>query len=384
MEMVTRSPQGRGALGGAYALASPFVGSLFDRLGPRAVMPWGSVLVGGGLALSFFVSSLWHVYLFTGIFIGAGVALSGFALNSAMLPRWFQRKRGLAAGAALSGSGIGILLLIPAIERVIAGAGWRAAYLAYGLLILAGFVPAFRFLLRDRPEDVGQSLDGLPPAAGRPPAPERGHAEPLLRVMAGVRGERNFWVLAVIVFFIGANNNTVLSQLALYLTDAKFTTAAAALIFGSLGAIRMIGSMALGGLSDWAGRQRAQVLAISITAAGIALLLLIPVMGGPAWMGWLFAVVYGIGMGGMGTFHSAMAADAYSGPSLGAVMCLLELFFGLGGTLGPLLAGLLFDWTGSYLIPFRAVLAGLCASFFVALFMYRPPGRRREENPATL
>lgn len=372
---------GRGALGGAYALmlgtyalASPFVGSLFDRLGPRAVMPWGSVLVGGGLALSFFVSSLWHVYLFTGIFIGAGVALSGFALNSAMLPRWFQRKRGLATGAALSGSGIGILLLIPAIERVIAGAGWRAAYLAYGLLILAGFAPAFRFLLRDRPEDVGESVDGLPRRGGPAPVREAGRSVPLRQVMAGVRRERTFWALAIIVFFIGLNNNTILSQLALYLTDAKFTTAAAALIFGSLGAIRMIGSMALGGLSDWAGRQRAQALAISITAAGIALLLLIPAMGGPAWMGWLFAVVYGIGMGGMGTCHSAMAADAYSGPSLGAVMCLLELFFGLGGTLGPLLAGLLFDWTGSYLIPFGAVLAGLCACFFVALFMYRPPG----------
>ena len=119
---------GRGALGGAYALMlaayalfCPFVGSLFDRRGPRSVVPWGSALVGTGLTLSFFVSSLWHVYLFTGLFLGLGAAMSGFAVNSAMMPRWFQRGRGTATGIALSGSGIGILLLVPAIERLIAG-----------------------------------------------------------------------------------------------------------------------------------------------------------------------------------------------------------------------------------------------------------------------
>ena len=325
---------GRGALGGAYALMlaayalfCPFVGSLFDRRGPRSVVPWGSALVGTGLTLSFFVSSLWHVYLFTGLFLGLGAAMSGFAVNSAMMPRWFQRGRGTATGIALSGSGIGILLLVPAIERLIAGAGWRAAYLAFGLLVLVGFAPVLWLLLRDRPEDVGQSLDGLPPAAGRPAAPGRGRAEPLLRVMAGVRGERNFWVLAVIVFFIGVNNNTVLSQLALYLTDAKFSTAFAALIFGSLGAIRMAGSMALGWASDRIGRRQAQAAAIAISAAGLAVLLLIPAMGSPAWMAWLFALVYGIGTGGMGTCHSAMAADSFGGRSFGAVMSLLEIAF---------------------------------------------------------
>jgi len=373
---------GRGALGGAYALMlatyalfCPFVGSLFDRKGPRAVVPWGSALVGMGLTLSFFVSSLWHVYVFTGLFLGLGAAMSGFAMNSAMMPRWFHRKRGAATGIALSGSGIGILLLVPVIERLIAGAGWRTAYLAFGLLVLVGFAPVLWLLLRDRPEDVGQSLDGLPPAADRPTAPERGHAEPLLQVMAGVRGERNFWALALIVFFIGVNNNTVLSQLALYLTDAKFSTAFAALIFGSLGAIRMIGSMALGWASDRIGRQQAQGAAIAISAAGLALLLLIPPMGSPAWMAWLFALVYGIGTGGMGTCHSAMAADSFGGRSFGAVMSLLEIAFGLGGAIGPPLAGLLFDRTGSYLIPFSLVLAGLGASLGVALFMYRPPRR---------
>ncbi|MBI3128744.1 MAG: MFS transporter [Candidatus Tectomicrobia bacterium] len=373
---------GRGALGGAYALMlatyaliCPFVGSLFDRKGPRSVVPWGSALVGMGLALGFFVSSLWHVYVFTGLFLGVGAAMSGFALNSAMMPRWFQRKRGAATGIALSGSGIGILLLIPAIERLIAGAGWRAAYLAFGLLVLAGFAPVLWLLLRDRPEDVGQSLDGLPRREGTPAPPAPGHSVPLRQVLASVRRERNFWALALIVFFIGVNNNTVLSQLALYLTDAGFSTAFAALIFGSMGAIRMIGSMTLGWASDRLGRQQAQAIAVAISVAGLALLLLIPPMGSPAWLAWLFALVYGIGTGAMGTCHSAMAADSFGGRSFGAVMSLLEIAFGLGGALGPPLAGLLFDRTGSYLIPFSFILAGLGASFFLALFMYRPAGR---------
>ncbi|MEK6711800.1 MAG: MFS transporter [Nitrospinota bacterium] len=374
---------GRGALGGAYALmlivyaiVSPFIGSIFDRRGPRAVVPLGSALVGAGLALGFFVSELWHMYAFTGLVMGIGSAMSGFALNSAMMPRWFQRKRGAATGIALSGSGVGILLLIPAIERLIAGAGWRAAYLAFGLLVLAGFAPVLGLLLRDRPGDVGQAVDGLPPAPGPAPLPETGHAVPLRQVLAGVRGERNFWALAAIVFFLGLGNNTILSQLHIYLVDAKFTTASSALIFGSVGAIRMAGSMILGWASDRIGRPRAQAAALAITAAGLAILLLLPALGSPPWMGWLFALVFGIGMGGTGTCHSAMAADSFGGRSFGAVMCLLEIAFGVGGALGPPLAGLLFDWTGSYRIPFSFILAGLGAALCVALFVYEPPARR--------
>ena len=103
---------GRGALGsgyalmlGVYALSGPIAGSLFDKKGPRAIMPWGSVVIGLALAGGYYITSLWHVYIIYGIFIGSAMSLSGFALHGAMMPRWFQRKRGLALAARLPGLG---------------------------------------------------------------------------------------------------------------------------------------------------------------------------------------------------------------------------------------------------------------------------------------
>lgn len=373
---------GRGALGGAYALMlgsyavfSPFMGDMFDKKGARAVMPWGSVLVGSGFVLAYFISELWHVYLVPCLLVGIGMALSGFALHSALMPQWFQKKRGLATGLALSGSGTGILLFIPLIEWLIATRGWRMTYLIFGVAILFIVVPITALLLRRGPEDVGQHIDGgaAPPAYSPAKPSEKSPSPPLLMVFRQVCREKNFWTLLIVVFIIGLNNNSILSQLQLFLVDAEYSTALAAFFFGMLGAIRMLGTFSVGWLSDSIGRQRAQALSSLITVCGIAILLSIPHVSSKILMGWVFIFVYGIGLGGMSVCHSSMSADAFRGPSFGATIGLLEIFFGLGGFIGPPLAGFIFDYTGSYMIPFVGIAVGLVFCIFICLFVYETP-----------
>ena len=373
---------GRGALGGAYALMlgsyalfSPIMGNLFDKKGARAVMPWGSVLVGTGFTLAYFISELWHVYLVPCLFVGIGMALSGFAMHSALMPQWFQKKRGLATGLALSGSGTGILLFIPLIEWLIATYGWRQTYLIFGLAVLFIVVPLTALLLRRSPEDVGQHIDGEDePAAHSPPKTgEKSPSPPLLEVFRQVCRQKNFWTLLIVVFFMGLNNNSILSQLQLYLVDAEYSTALAAFFFGMLGAIRMLATFSMGWLSDFIGRQRAQALSSLISVCGIAILLSIPHASPKILMGWVFIIVYGTGLGGMSVCYSSMCADAFRGPSFGATIGLLEIFFGLGGFIGPPLAGFIFDYTGSYMIPFVGIAFGLGCCIFMSLFVYEAP-----------
>ena len=102
----------------------------------------------------------------------------------------------------------------------------------------------------------------------------------------------------------------------------------------------MTGTFLVGWLSDFIGRQRAQALSSFITVCGIAILLLIPHLSTRILMGWLFVLVYGIGLGGMSVCHSSMSADAFKGPSFGATIGLLEIFFGLGGLHRPPADGL--------------------------------------------
>jgi MFS family permease len=373
---------GRGALGGAYALGmgiyaltNPLIGSLFEKYGPRAVMPWGSVLVGLGLTGGFFISSLWHVYFLTGVLIAFGTSLSGFSMHGALMPRWFQKRRGLATGIIFSGIGIGALLLSPIIERLIANFGWRAAYLFYGLAVILILIPAKFLLLRNQAQDVGQALDGLSSGTACNPAAPAGHTEAALgvsKVFRIIRGERHFWMLAAITFVIGLCNNTILSQLLLYFVDVKYGMAVAAIILGMAGFFRIGGSVVTGWLSDHLGRQHAMALAAVTTALGVLLLLLIPVFGVAPVPGYVFAVIFGFGTGGMSTCFSAMTADAFKGSSLATVMGILEIFYGAGGVIGPPLAGYAFDFMGSYTMPFSVIGLSVLAVVFLTIFSFHP------------
>lgn len=375
----------RGALGGAfalglgtYALLVPYTGSLLERYGPRRVMPWGCVVAGAGMAGGVFVSSLWHVYLLSGLMTGVGLALSGFSTHSAIMPRWFVRMRGRATGLTLAGIGVGTLVLSPAIERAIAYWGWRAAYLVFGMAIVALIAPANFLLMRDYPEEKGQGPDGGPPRTPEALAAARGgHAGKGVReVFAAVRKDVRFWAIVLLALFIGLNANTLMSQLQLYLVDAKYPTATAALIFGAVGFIRMLGSVVGGWVGDRLGRGKGVALTGAIVASGLVFLMALPALGGGVANGLLFALLYGIGLGGMSACYSALAGDCFEGPTYGVIMGFLEICYGVGGVLGPPLAGMMFDLTGSYLVPFGVIAGCMGGTIFIGLFLQRELKRR--------
>ena len=368
----------RGALGGAfalsmslYAICSPTAGSLLERKGPRALIPWGSALIGAGLALGFFISSLWHVYVFIGVMIGVGIAMSGFVTHSALMPRWFFRNRGLAMGIALSGIGIGSLILMPTIERLISLFGWRYAYLIFGALILLIILPLKILLLRDNPSDVGQNIDGASDeeAAGFP-KPPASSSQKVGEVFRHVMREKNFWALMVLVFVIGLNNNSIWSQLQIFFVDANFSTAFGAFVFGLTGAIRILGSVTMGWAGDRISHKRAQAIALFLSGLGVLILLSVPHMGNGVVFAFLFAAIYGFGVGGMSTSYAAMCADAYGGRSFGVIVGILEICFGLGGFIGPPMAGFMFDYTGSYVLPFCIVVIFQAVALLVCQFVY--------------
>ena len=371
----------RGLLSGAfslsmatYAFCAPFAGSLLEKKGPRAIMPWGSVILGLTFIACFFVSSLWHLYILFGLFAGFGLSLSGFSTHSAIMPRWFVRKRGRATGIALSGIGIGILILAPLIERLIASVGWRYTYMIFGLAVLCVVAPASFLLMRDVPEDVGQGPDGNPPRTpeemARAGVGHGGEGKGVLEVFSVVRHDIRFWCLILMCFAIGLNNNTIMSQLHLYLVDVGYGTALAAIIFGSVGFIRTFGSIGGGWVGDIIGRGRGVALAAVVVAAGLTLLILIPYFGGGILPGYAFALVYGVGIGAMSACYSALAGDCFGGRTYGVIIGFMEICYGLGGVVGPVFAGFMYDYTQSYFIPFLTIIFFMFFSIALALWLH--------------
>jgi len=194
----------RGLAAGAFSLSaivqgllSPLVGALVDRVGPRRVMLGGGVLLGVSYLLGSWITTLWHLYLVTGVLAAAGACAVGWVPCAALLSRWFARRQGSVMGLAFSGMGVGILVLGPLAQWLITNHGWRQAYFLIGAGTIAALLPLAWFGIRDRPPtpvapSAGSERAAVPLSA---PAGSRGID------LRGALATRAFWALFLAYLF---------------------------------------------------------------------------------------------------------------------------------------------------------------------------------------
>ncbi|MBI4215794.1 MAG: MFS transporter [Chloroflexi bacterium] len=368
-----------------YGLSSPLVGALVDRFGPRRVIPLGAVVLGLGLVLSSRMNSLWEFNLFYGLLTAFGINALGFVPHNAFLQNWFFKRRGLALGLMAAGAGVGFVMAAVA-QFLIQTVGWRGAYLALGLAAVAVVVPLVAFFQRTRPQDVGQLPDGLDavPATGQPQAAAGpGRAPGLVVVdqkwadtewtLAKALRTRRLWALFFMFFLMSLQGNMVGAHAVRFWVDVGFTPIFAALIFSLFGLTQVVGNLG-GTIVDRIGREPAFTLGTAFVVLSLALL---PSLQDPSqvWILYAFATT-GLmaGLGGPATF--AACADIFQGKHYGSIYGFITLGFGLGGFLGPWLAGFIFDQTGSYSLAFiiATVVAALSG---VAMWLAAPRQIRR-------
>ena len=153
----------------AFGLVS---GPLADRWGVRKLAAVGMTLIGLGLILAGRAHTLLQVYAAYGLGVGLGVGCA-YVPTLGAVQRWFVRRRGVASGLAVSGIGVGTLVMPPLATWLIAHLQWRNAYLVLGILVIALGIAA-AFVMADDPASRNQHPDGLPPDAGAPPHPREG------------------------------------------------------------------------------------------------------------------------------------------------------------------------------------------------------------------
>src|SRR6202166_4729121 len=139
-------------------------GPLADRFGYRRLAVAGMVLTGLGLMAASAARSLTEVYAAYGLGVGLGVGCAYVPAIGAV-QRWFVRRRGFASGLAVSGIGVGTLVMPPLATLLIEDLGWRGAYLALGCLaaVLGG---GLALLIESDPRDRNLGPDDDPPQAG--------------------------------------------------------------------------------------------------------------------------------------------------------------------------------------------------------------------------
>ncbi len=360
-----------------HALFSLGIGQLFDRIGPRKLFPLGALITALGLAACSQINAMWQLYVFLGFIAALGTASLAFVPHMALVSTWFERRRGIATGIAYSGIGGGVLILAPYIQTLIDRFGWRSTFLVLAGAVLVVVVPLTAIFHRHRPADMGLVPDGdsVPAVSGTAAASRVSELPPVhsdWRLTQAMQTP-SFWLLIGTVLTMGVLFNTMMVHQMAHVTDAGYSKAIGAVVLGVVGALRSLGGMIFGGLSDRIGRERAYTLGGVICVSGLLLLMSVQDASHP-WMLYAFAVLYGLGHGGMGPIYASSTADLFPGRSLGAIMGCLEAAYGLGGALGTYVAGYMYDLTGHYEALFLMVIS---ATIFSCLCLWLAGPRKR-------
>lgn len=367
------------SLGGVLAaLTAPFIGTFLDRHGPRVILAAAVTATGATILMLSNIQSLLAFYL---LFCVARMNFAGpfdLGINGAVA-NWFLVRRPLAASIATFSGTAGLTIMPLIAYAAMQAGGWRAGWLAVGVTVLAvGLVPVALLLVR-RPEDIGLQPDGAP---SKPAIATSGEmiggqeAVPLgLLEPAYTRGEamatRAFWMLSlytVLVYPVQAGMS--LHQAAHFaerglpaaivvacVTAFSVTSAFTGLAFGVV--LRRIGVRA--GLSLSACLLAASALVVSQAAT-------------PS-MALLGACLFGAGMGGLGTGLPVAWADYFGRRSFGAIRGVALSMQVAAQATGPLLSGVLRDWSGDYVTSLMCF-AAFSGIAILAALLIEPPNSR--------
>jgi MFS family permease len=317
-------------------------GPLADRFGSRRLAVAGMILTGLGLAAASAARSLLEVYAAYGLGVGLGVGCAYVPAIGAV-QRWFVRRRGFASGLAVSGIGVGTLVMPPLASLLIGTLGWRGAYLALGALA-AALGGGMALLIANDPRDRGLGPDGDPPPLGAQPARPEGTS-----VSEAIRSPR-FISLYAACLICSFGVFVPFVHLVPYARDHGVAPSSAVLLLGVIGVGSTAGRFFLGGLADRIGRQ----CSLLLMYAGMALALAIWVISTGIWQLTAFAFVYGVFYGGWVAVLPTVVMDHFGGRNVSGIIGILYTSVAFGTLIGPSAAGFAFDFSHSYTLPILA------------------------------
>jgi MFS family permease len=314
-----------------------FAGRLTDRLGPRMVL----TVTGFFLGLGSTTSALWQLYLFYGFIEALGMSSSVIPLQSTVA-RWFAKRRGMMNAVVVSGIGVGMLVIPLVASWLISAYGWRYSYIVVGVTALVTIMLAAQFLRRD------PSKMGLRPYGESEIGPSVELFQAGFTLPEALRSPQ-LWLLSVATLCFTMAEGTVMVHIVPHAVSLNIQPTSAAFIIAIIGPVSIGGRLLAGSTADRIGNKMAWLSSLTMMTLSLFWLL----AADKLWMLYLFAVVFGVGYGGLSVLISPMVAEYFGLSSHGVIMGVVIMFGGTAGmAIGPVIAGHIFDVTGSYHLAF--------------------------------
>jgi MFS family permease len=337
-----------------YSIMAIIAGILVDRFGARVIMAVGGMFILLGLVLTSTMSALWEFYLFYGVILALGVAMTLSVPAQATARKWFTRRAGLAIAFASGGISIGIGVVALVAPVLIGTYGWRRGWIYLGLSIGIVIVLLAGIIIRKDPESMGLLPDGGSAQSGATPV-EGQNPSPIIEEVWTLRealATRSYWCILFGYGLVGINYVGIIGHMAAWGVDiAKASQIPLEegmdLIKMSiflLALVSVIGGFIGGPLSDRIGRK--PVFSISLFLAAVMSLYAMVVNSLTEVL--IVGVLSGLFMGLSVPLWSAYLGDIFGRASLATLFGLLTFTLGILGGSGSVIFGWIFDLTGSY------------------------------------
>ncbi len=400
-------------------LSQPFLGRLYDRFGGRSVISISLLVLGVSTMLLAFTSdfdlgfalaldtpfltvTLTPGLLFLIVMYGfiMSTASSGVSLVTihAMLAKWFYRRRGMVLSLCTAGTSAGGLILTPFAASLIIATNWRITWVVLGAIVLLLALPLVWLIVRDSPDKIGEAPDGerLPPnnSAAGSTATRQAHPRAPLESDSWKDSFRHppIWQLSGAYFVCGVTTIIISTHYVPFAIDLGVSPAVAALAFGMMQGLNAVGVTVVGFLADRFSRKNllgaiyfirflAYVMLVAPSFSNAMLGTTLP----PALGIWAFAALAGLSWIATPPLTSSLTADIYGLKNIGTLGGISTFAHQIGGSISVLAAGVLYDVTGAYEVPFAlaglTLLGATVASFAVKERKYS--ARYQTAAPAT-
>ena len=342
-------------------LSGPLVGRWVDARGSRLVLIAGGILVGASFLLIARTSSLWQWYLFLSINTAFRQLILFLPIQS-LVSRWFVRRRGFVLGVLAAASAVGGLAIVPVLRWIIDTFGWETSFVVTGAAVAIVFIPLGLFVVRDSPAEMNTYPDGEPPVSREPGVPD----QPEGVTLSAALHTPIFWTLTVALGIFFYSFFGFMVHLVPFYESVGVSRGVAAMLVATMAGFTIFARLGIGLLADRIERvERLAMVLCALLMAGMATLLLNSALAGIS----VFLVLFILGSGAGPVLQPLLLMRTFGISHYGAILGTSIVVQTASMTLSPVIAGAIFDATGSYdwvLVMFLCTFGGALFLFYLA------------------